>query len=74
MPYATRSAVSLAEYEADVRTHLFEINTDSLAEMFDASGDLANGYLTIEYSCMHSTCHDGYTKGYLSSATRFIHD
>jgi len=74
MPHATRSARSLAEYEADVRTHLFRVNTDSLAEMFDAGGNYANGHLTIEYSCMHSTCHDGDTKGYLSSVTRFIHD
>lgn len=73
MPYATRSARSLAEYEGDVRTHLFEIATDSLAEMFNVAGDIANGYLTIEYSCMHSTCHDGYTKGYLSSVARFVH-
>jgi hypothetical protein len=73
MPHVTRSAISLAEYEADVRTHLFRINTDSLAEMFNATGDYAHRRLTIEYSCMHSTCHDGYTKGYLSSVSRFVH-
>jgi hypothetical protein len=73
MPYASLSAKSLTEYQADVRTHLFAINTDSLAQMFDSAGDYANGYLTIEYSCMYSTCHDGYTKGYLSSVARFVH-
>lgn len=73
MPYASKSARSLAEYQGDVRTHLFTINTDSLAQMFDTTGFYANGYLTIEYSCMYGSCHDGDTKGYLSSMASFMH-
>lgn len=73
MPYATKSARSLAEYQGDVRTHLFRINTDSLAQMFDSTGSYANGYLTLEYSCMYASCHDGDTKSYLSSVSGLIH-
>jgi hypothetical protein len=73
MPYATKSAKSPATYQGDVRTHLFRINTDSLAQMFDSTGAYANGYLTIEYSCMYGSCHQDDTKGYLSSTAGYVH-
>ena len=53
MPMATQSAVSLGSYMGDVRTHLFRINTDPNASMFD--GGSANDFVTLDFACLQ--CH-----------------
>lgn len=59
MPFATRSAVArIFDVEGDVRTHLFRINIDPEAEMFNEQGTFANGYVTLKQSCYASGCHD----------------
>ncbi len=69
MPYAAKSATAVDTLnKADVRSHLFAINTDPAAEMFSASGP-ANGYLTVEYVCIQ--CHATKDKAWaLSYANR----
>ncbi|MBW2123401.1 MAG: hypothetical protein JRH07_16385 [Deltaproteobacteria bacterium] len=55
MPKATKSAVSLARWQGDVKTHLFKIDTDPKAKMFSEDGKWAKGYLTLEFACLK--CH-----------------
>ncbi|MCL4459420.1 MAG: cytochrome c3 family protein [Chloroflexi bacterium] len=55
MPKASKSAVKFGPYEGDVMTHLFEINIDPKAKMFTDDGNLAKGYLTLDFACLQ--CH-----------------
>jgi hypothetical protein len=64
MPLAAKSAVATGTYEADIHSHLWRINVDSLAEMFTPDGSFANGYLTLEFTCLK--CHTDETKGWAS--------
>jgi len=57
MPYAAKSAVKREDYQGDVRSHLFAINTDPDASMFNADSTVAVGYLTVDFACLY--CHDG---------------
>ncbi len=56
MPYAAKSAVKREDYQGDVRSHLFAINTDPEADMFNADSTVAVGYLTVDFACLY--CHD----------------
>ena len=59
MPYAAKSAVVRGTYKGDVRSHLFAINPDSEAVFIDTTTNLANPYLTLEYTCIvDDGCHD----------------
>ena len=73
MPKATKSALAAGTYEGDVHTHLWRINVDSTAEMFTPDGAFANGYLTLEYSCLK--CHDdpSETKGWAAQNAKDAH-
>ncbi|RME31480.1 MAG: hypothetical protein D6800_00730 [Candidatus Zixiibacteriota bacterium] len=62
MPKAAKSALAVGTYEGDIHSHLWRINTDSTAEMFTPDGSLANGYLTLEFTCLR--CHPTQTKGW----------
>ena len=66
MPRAAKSAVAVSEFEADVRSHLFKINTDVDAEFIytdpDDGKQYANPYLTVEYTCLY--CHDDMDKAW----------
>ncbi|MBE8538542.1 cytochrome c3 family protein [Geoglobus acetivorans] len=56
MPFAAKSAVKRAEFEGDIRSHLFRINTDPSAPMFTDDGKYtAGGYLTLDFACLY--CH-----------------
>ncbi len=59
MPYAAKSAVKYETYMGDIRSHLFAINVDSTASMFNQDSTAANGYLTLEFACLY--CHDGHS-------------
>lgn len=66
MPMATKSAgIAASLYMADTRTHLFRINTDPEAEMFDETGKYANGYLTLGFACLG--CHPDQDKDWAST-------
>ncbi|NJN28503.1 MAG: hypothetical protein HC819_22280 [Cyclobacteriaceae bacterium] len=57
MPHATKSAVAVNKYVADVQTHIFKINTSALGNMFSDNGTVANGAegVTLGYVCYQ--CH-----------------
>ncbi|WP_136799018.1 multiheme c-type cytochrome [Desulfosediminicola ganghwensis] len=78
MPKATKSAISVASYTGDVRTHLFKINTAADANMFKEVEDngkkstFAQGFVTVEYSCL--SCHGGRDKEWASKNAMNYHD
>jgi formate-dependent nitrite reductase cytochrome c552 subunit len=71
MPKATKSAVKKSEYEADIRTHLFKINTDPQAKMFTKDGKFANGFITLEFACLG--CHTAQSKEWALKYSKGIH-
>jgi hypothetical protein len=77
MPMASKSAISVASYTGDVRTHLFKINVDPKAEMFktvDENGKkstFAQGYLTVEYACL--SCHGSRDKAWAAKNAKGLH-
>ncbi|MFQ6618065.1 MAG: multiheme c-type cytochrome [Fidelibacterota bacterium] len=72
MPYASKSAMARDQHTGDVRTHLFAINTDTTKSMFSDDGSLANGYLTLEYTCLNS-CHSDKDLSWAKSKSDLIH-
>jgi Ethylbenzene dehydrogenase/Cytochrome c554 and c-prime len=72
MAKAAKSAVGdTLIYSGDVASHMFRINTDPDAEMFTPDGKFANGYLTLEYSCLQ--CHSGKDKAWAANFAHSIH-
>jgi len=71
MPRSAKSAVAVGPYEADVRSHLWRINTEPDAEMFNEAGDFANGYLTLEYTCLQ--CHASESKSWAADNADRVH-
>jgi hypothetical protein len=71
MPKAAKSAVAIGPYEGDIRSHLFRINTDADAAMFTEDGKFANGYLTIEYTCLQ--CHPSEDKEWAATYAGSMH-
>lgn len=77
MPLAVKSALATGTYEADVHTHTVVINTSATASMFSADSSKANPYLTVEYTCLKSGCHDpsvsGNTKAWAAANAARVH-
>jgi hypothetical protein len=71
MPYVAKSAVTLRPYVGDVRSHLFRIDPDSLAEPFTPDGSYANHYVTTEFACL--SCHGGKDKAWAAKNAGKIH-
>ncbi|MEE9585663.1 MAG: hypothetical protein V3W09_02050 [Nitrososphaerales archaeon] len=71
MAKATKSAAALGPFEGDVRTHLWKINTDPNASMFTKDGGQANGYLTVEFTCLQ--CHIDKDKDWAAGNAENIH-
>ncbi len=71
MPEMSKSAVADGPYSGDIKTHIFKINIDSLAEPFTPDGKFANGYLTLEYACLG--CHGDETRGWASRNAPNVH-
>jgi hypothetical protein len=57
MPHASKSAIVRSKYQADIKTHIFKINTAADGEMFNEEGTIANGSdgVTLELVCYR--CH-----------------
>lgn len=57
MSYVTKSAINSNKYKADLKTHIFKINSAADGSMFSADGLLANGKtgVTLGYVCYQ--CH-----------------
>ncbi len=77
MPKASKSAISVASYTGDVRTHLFKINTDKDADMFMTVKDegkkstFARGFVTVEYACL--SCHGSRDKAWAAKKAKDFH-
>ncbi len=71
MARAAKSAVAVGPFEGDVRSHLFRINTAADAEMFTPDGSFANGYLTLEYTCLQ--CHASESKSWAADHADRVH-
>lgn len=78
MPKATKSAISVASYTGDVRTHIFKINTAADANMFKEveekgkKSTFAQGFVTVEYTCLG--CHGSRDKEWASQKAMNYHD
>lgn len=61
MPKVAKSAIKVTSYTADVRAHIFRINTDPKADMFKTveekgkKSTFAKGFVTLDYACLG--CH-----------------
>jgi len=71
MAKAAKSAVAAGPYEGDVHSHLWRINTSATAEMFTPDSAYANGFLTLEYTCL--TCHNDKNKSWAASNASQVH-
>lgn len=74
MPKVVRTAVNVSQYEADVRTHLFKINTDADAEFTytdpEDGNEYANPHITLEYACLQ--CHGNRDKAWAAEVTPLV--
>lgn len=71
MPKVTKSAINVSEYVGDVNTHIFRIDTSADAQMFTADGKSANGYLTLEFTCLK--CHTDQDKAWAATYAEGVH-
>jgi hypothetical protein len=61
MPFATLAAEAIGPYEGDRKTHIFYINTDPAANMFNEAGDFValdndgKAAVTLDFACKR--CH-----------------
>jgi formate-dependent nitrite reductase cytochrome c552 subunit len=78
MPKASKSAIAVASYTGDIRTHIFNINTDADANMFKEVEEkgkksvFARGFVTLEYTCLG--CHASRDKNWASKYAEDIHE
>ncbi len=73
MPQASKSALTPSQYVGDIRTHIFKINADSLAEQFDTTGGLSNKWVTSEYACLGCHTDPTDTKAWADTVRTNIH-
>ncbi len=77
MPKASKSAISVASYTGDVRTHIFKINTDADANMIKTvekdgkKTTFAQGFVSLDYACL--ACHQGRDKKWASKKAPKVH-
>jgi hypothetical protein len=77
MPNASKSAIAVASYTGDVRTHIFKINTDADATMFRTveekgkKSTFAKGFVTVEYTCLG--CHASRDKKWAAAEAKKVH-
>jgi PGF-CTERM protein len=72
MPKVGKSAVGdAAKFTGDVREHIFKINSDPNAKMFSDDGKFANGYLTLDFTCL--SCHNSKDKAWAGQYAKGIH-
>ncbi len=60
-----------AKFKADVKTHLFKINTDTNAKQFTDDKKFANGYVALDWACLN--CHNGKDKAWAGQYAKGIH-
>jgi len=73
MPRASKSALSPRQFMGDIQTHIFKIDSDSLAEQFDPTGAFSNQHLTTEYACLACHMDPGDTMAWADTNSTRIH-
>ena len=72
MPRASKSATKVGEFEGDVRTHIFRINTDANGKMFTEDGKFVAGdSVTLDFVCLH--CHQNRDLQWAAQYAKDIH-
>jgi len=77
MPYASKSAKALGEFQGDLKTHLFRISTDPAFEMFNEAGTFVNldgegqGMVNLDFACKR--CHANQTTEWAASYAEGFH-
>lgn len=72
MPRASKSAVKISEFEGDIRTHIFKINTAADATMFSKDGKFAEGgFVTLDFACLN--CHKNKDRGWAAEKAKDMH-
>lgn len=76
MPKATKSATAKSTVEADIRSHLFKINTTGKKMFYDKqkkekTKSFANGFVTPDFACL--SCHKDKTKQWATEKSKNIH-
>jgi len=77
MPKATKNAISVASYTGDLRTHIFKINTDADADMFQVVEEMgkkstfAKGFVTVDFTCL--SCHQSRDREWASKQAKKVH-
>ncbi|MEW6578599.1 MAG: multiheme c-type cytochrome [Chloroflexota bacterium] len=71
-PMVASGARSPERLWADVRAHLFQINTDPTAPQFNEDGTAVMPYITVEYACKR--CHLGLPVEAMASIATGYHD
>ena len=77
MPNAGKSAIAVASYTGDVRTHIFKINTDADADMFRTveekgkKSTFAKGFVTVDFTCL--SCHQSRDRKWASKQAKKVH-
>lgn len=75
MPRASKSALAVASYTGDLRTHIFKINTDAdgvkTVEEKCEKSTFAQGAVTLEYVCR--SCHTSRDKKWAAKNSKNIH-
>lgn len=77
MPEASKSAIAVNKYKGDVRSHIFKINVDPKAEMFEKvvkdgkAKYFAQGFVTLEYTCL--ACHLSRDKEWAAKNAKDFH-
>jgi len=78
MPKAGLSGVPASAWQADVRTHIFRINTDADQRMFTLDGQYvradAQGKSTVNLAFACKSCHAGQSDGWLLANAKDFHD
>ena len=73
MPPMTASGARNADLLwADVKTHLFQINTNPDAPQFSEDGSSVMPYITLEYAC--TRCHSDWTVDDMEDGAKGYHD
>lgn len=74
MARASKSAIKTGDVAGDVRSHLFTINTDPKASMFEKKRDkeYTKGYLTLDYVCLN--CHASRDMKWAAELSGTIHN
>jgi hypothetical protein len=73
-----KTAISRVRYIGESRTHLFKVNPDPEAEMFEIVEEkgqksvFAKGFLTVDYVCLG--CHGSHDKAWAAQNAKGFHD